>query len=153
MPLITRQLTRTGALLGEPISSRVLMSRHDGSSIYDTDHIIQGIVDILTTPIGSRVLLRAYGSNLFALIDQPINRYLIAKVYAAIIIPINTWEKRVRVRQVTNLNLSELADGRITFGIEGYYRAEYRPLSIREISLDFYKENAYQINLGSSVPA
>lgn len=153
MPIIEGQLTRTGDLLGMPIKPRTLMSRHTGGSIYDTDHIVQGIVDILTTPIGSRVLLRTYGSNLFRLIDQPINRYLIARIYAAIIIPINTWEKRVRVRQVSHLNLTELAQGRVSFGVEGYYRAERRALKIREISLDFYRQNAYDINLDASTPA
>lgn len=153
MPLIVGQLTQTGDLLGTPIASQVLMSRTTGTRIYDADHIVQGWIDILTTPIGARVMRRDYGSDLFKLIDQPVNRYIIAKIYAAIIIPLNRWEIRARVREVNALNLTELSEGKITFGIEGYYRAEQRALSVKEISLDFYGENSYELNLFNSSPA
>jgi hypothetical protein len=33
------------------------------------DHLKQSIIDILTTPIGSRVMRRDYGSRLFELVD------------------------------------------------------------------------------------
>ncbi len=36
-------------------------------------HVIQSIEDILTTPIGQRVMRPTYGSFLFELIDQPLN--------------------------------------------------------------------------------
>ncbi|ELY5272404.1 baseplate assembly protein, partial [Yersinia enterocolitica] len=47
------------------------MSRNAGQTITDADHISQSIADILITPVGSRVMRRAYGSLLSELIDQP----------------------------------------------------------------------------------
>ncbi|HEN3606819.1 TPA: baseplate assembly protein, partial [Yersinia enterocolitica] len=38
------------------------MSRNTGQTITDADHISQSIADILITPVGSRVMRRAYGS-------------------------------------------------------------------------------------------
>ena len=50
------------------------MSNRNGSYLTDEEHLKQSIIDILTTPVGSRVICREYGSNLFKLIDQPVNR-------------------------------------------------------------------------------
>lgn len=49
------------------------ISRHNGERISERDHIRQSLEDILTTPVGSRVLARDYGSELPALVDAPIN--------------------------------------------------------------------------------
>lgn len=42
-----------------------------GKRLSGTDHLRQSISDILSTPVGSRVLVRDYGSNLFSLVDNP----------------------------------------------------------------------------------
>jgi hypothetical protein len=44
-----------------------------GKPMYDTAHLSQSIGDILSTPIGSRVMRRDYGSALFELVDAPGN--------------------------------------------------------------------------------
>ena len=49
------------------------MNASSGHAITDNEHIAQSIGDILLTPIGSRVMRRAYGSQLFNLIDQPVD--------------------------------------------------------------------------------
>ena len=41
------------------------MNAGSGHAITDNEHIAQSIGDILLTPIGSRVMRRAYGSQLF----------------------------------------------------------------------------------------
>ncbi|MBJ3641459.1 baseplate assembly protein, partial [Salmonella enterica subsp. enterica serovar Weltevreden] len=43
------------------------MNASSGHAITDNEHIAQSIGDILLTPIGSRVMRRAYGSQLFNL--------------------------------------------------------------------------------------
>ena len=50
------------------------MSRFTGEKLDPNSdaHLVQSIGDILTTPLGSRVLRRSYGSELPDLIDQPI---------------------------------------------------------------------------------
>jgi phage baseplate assembly protein W len=49
------------------------VARETGEPLNELAHIEQSIADILTTPIGSRVMRRAYGSNLPDLIDKPFN--------------------------------------------------------------------------------
>lgn len=46
------------------------MDRNTGKLLSGTDHIRQSIVDILTTPLGTRVMLPEYGSKLFDLVDR-----------------------------------------------------------------------------------
>lgn len=48
------------------------MHRLTGKRIEGAEHIAQSIADILTTPIGSRVMRRDYGSRLFELVDTPL---------------------------------------------------------------------------------
>ena len=47
------------------------MNAESGRAISETAHILQSVRDILTTPIGTRVMRRDYGSEIFSLIDQP----------------------------------------------------------------------------------
>ncbi|MGD7246543.1 GPW/gp25 family protein, partial [Ralstonia pseudosolanacearum] len=49
------------------------MNSSTGRAIADRPHLAQSIGDILTTPIGSRVMRRDYGSEVPDLIDQPLN--------------------------------------------------------------------------------
>ena len=76
------------------------MSRTTGQSIGRRDHILQSIADILTTPIGSRVIRREYGSHLPSLIDRPTNSKTIVQIYAATLDPLARWEPRVSVSSV-----------------------------------------------------
>lgn len=56
--------------------------------------------NILTTPIGSLVMHREYGSLLPRLIDQPLNDATLLRAYSATVIAITRWEPRLRVRAV-----------------------------------------------------
>ena len=83
------------------------MDRSTGAPLDGDAHLAQSIGDILTTPVGTRVMLRDYGSMLFELIDRPINAATIAR-----------WEPRIRL---TRVNFSTTgADGRVALDIEGY---------------------------------
>lgn len=59
------------------------MDRHTGRTCSGIDHIRQSINDILTTPIGSRLCNRGYGSDLADRIDWPMNEAGVQAVYAA----------------------------------------------------------------------
>lgn len=81
------------------------MSRKSGLTIDQTDHILQSLRDILTTPIGSRVMRRDYGSLLPFIIDAPLNAYLLMQLRAAVIHALMRWEYRitpVRIELVTD---------------------------------------------------
>lgn len=65
-----------------------------GEALHDFAHVVQSISDILTTPVGSRVLRRDYGSELFDLIDRPMGERIVLAAYAAAAIAIARWEPR-----------------------------------------------------------
>ncbi|MDN3562113.1 GPW/gp25 family protein [Vreelandella neptunia] len=73
------------------------MNANTGKQLDGIDHIRQSIADIITTPIGSRVMRRDYGSLVPELIDRPMNDALLMQVYAATIIAVTQWEPRVRI--------------------------------------------------------
>ena len=72
-----------------------MISRHDGQVLDYIDQIRQSIADILTTPIGSRVMRREYGSLLPELIDRPIDDVLVLQCYSAIYSALYLWENRI----------------------------------------------------------
>lgn len=49
------------------------MDRTTGQTITGADVTVQQIADVLTTPLGTRVMRRDYGSLLFDLADMPLN--------------------------------------------------------------------------------
>ncbi len=85
------------------------MSRTGGHQMPDeVTHIRQSIADILTTPVGSRIKRREYGSLLPDLIDHPANPSNRLRLMSATVMAIVRWEPRVAVQSAT-----------ITVGIDG----------------------------------
>lgn len=76
------------------------MDRNDGRSLGDNAHLAQSIADILTTPIGTRVMRRDYGSMLTDLIDQPANSITRQLIFAASAVALSRWEPRLALRKV-----------------------------------------------------
>jgi phage baseplate assembly protein W len=76
------------------------MNVSTGKLLGGIEHLRQSVRDILTTPIGSRVMRRDYGSRLFELVDRPINRELILELYAATVTALEKWEPRLKVQRV-----------------------------------------------------
>jgi phage baseplate assembly protein W len=106
------------------------MSRTTGKYLDDLDHLKQSIVDILTTPIGSRVMRREYGSNLFYLVDRPVNREFFQRIYAAVAEAIERWEPRLSLKKVT---VDEVKDGHITLSLSGVYLITQVRVDIRGV--------------------
>ena len=95
------------------------MNSKTGKTLSGIDHLKQSVVDILTTPKGSRVMRRSYGSNLFSLIDNPTNSESIADIVAESADALKRWENRL---SVTNITVTSAAPGRITLNIKGKYK-------------------------------
>ncbi len=93
------------------------MNRSTGKPITGLDFIWQSINDILTTPIGSRVMRRAYGSRFLELVDQPITAATRLLICAATAGAIARWEKRVRLVRVWIS--AGGADGRMSLDLTG----------------------------------
>lgn len=89
-----------------------------GKSLGGIDHLRQSIRDILTTPIGSRVMRRDYGSRLFELIDAPMNRSTLLEIYAATAEAIAKWEPRFKLQTVV---ASSAAPGAVVLDMTGEY--------------------------------
>lgn len=71
-----------------------------GQQLTDLDHIRQSIRKILTTPIGTRVMRREFGSMIPDLIDKPLNGKTRMQVMAASVMAISTWEPRVDLSSI-----------------------------------------------------
>lgn len=93
------------------------MNRQTGRAINTLDHLRQSMADILTTPIGSRLMRREYGSQIPDLIDQPLNGATTLLVYAATAMALMRWEPRVRLSQVQLFHGN--AKGSATLEVQG----------------------------------
>ena len=76
------------------------MDRQTGRRITGDAHLAQSIADILTTPKGTLVMLRDYGSDLPDIIDQPINGETLIDVYQATAEALDQWEPRLKLERV-----------------------------------------------------
>lgn len=105
------------------------MDRITGRRITGMNHMQQSIADILTTPLGSRLQRRTYGSLLPGLIDQPDNARTRLRCYAAIASALMNWEPRLRVTRV-GMQSGE-APGQATVTLEGEYLGSAMSMSVR----------------------
>lgn len=104
------------------------MSRTTGTALGGFDHLRQSIEDILTTPVGTRLHRRDYGSMLPRLVDRPINQSLVSDLVAATAAALDRWEPRLRLERVTINSVS--AEGRIELSLLGYYLLDGRRVEI-----------------------
>ncbi len=91
------------------------MSKSTGVAITDSEHISQSITDILTTPVGSRIMRRGYGSEIFKLLDAPMNGATRLRIMAATVMAIINWEPRVKV---TAMSIDITYNGLMVLSVE-----------------------------------
>ena len=71
-----------------------------GKELTGLAHLRQSVRDILTTPIGTRVMRREYGSRLMELVDAPLTPATLTEIYAAAAEALGRWEPRLRVERI-----------------------------------------------------
>jgi phage baseplate assembly protein W len=103
-----------------------------GKPLSGLDHLRQSIRDILTTPVGSRVMRRDYGSRLFQLVDAPVNARTISDIYAATIEAILRWEPRITPRRV---GIQSAVQGRVVIELEAIYTPTGEPITLDGIAI------------------
>ncbi|MFT0820058.1 MULTISPECIES: GPW/gp25 family protein [Wolbachia] len=103
------------------------MDAKTGKALEGIEHLKQSIIDMLTTPIGSRIMRREYGSRLFELVDKPINRDFTLEIYAAVAEALEKWEKRFKLEKV---KIAEVKEGKMTLVLEGIYLPEGKFIDI-----------------------
>jgi phage baseplate assembly protein W len=105
------------------------MNSSTGKALTGSAHLAQSINDILSTPLGTRIMRRDYGSQLADLIDWPLNNATRLQAYAAVAIALMRWEPRIRLSRV-QLLLGEQA-GQAYLDVEGTVVDTNEPLSLR----------------------
>jgi phage baseplate assembly protein W len=90
------------------------MDRRTGKPLSGIAHLRQSIADVLTTPIGSRVMRRDYGSRLFSLIDTPVTAASVIDYSAAIAEALTKWEPRVTYSRCA---FTDATAGRVTLSL------------------------------------
>lgn len=103
-----------------------------GKPLSGLDHLRQSIREILTTPVGSRVMRRDYGSRLFQLVDAPVNSRTIVDIYAATIEALLRWEPRVNPRRVS---ITSAESGRVVIDFEATYTPTGEPITLDGITV------------------
>ena len=104
----------------------------DGTLLSGEPHLIQSITDILTTPIGSRVMRRDYGSRLYTLMDAPINRQTAIEFTMAIADALRRWEPRLRV---TRVQVDHVRQGELSLTIEATIRRTEQIVRLEKLLL------------------
>ena len=111
-----------------------MINKNNGQGLMSIQESIQqSIEDIITTPIGSRVMRRTYGSLIFELLDQSINDALILKCYSAIYTAVSIWENRINISRI---KASSVDGTGLVFDIEGFYKTTGQEMNLR-IPLQF----------------
>ena len=95
------------------------INRFSGKSLTGLEHLRQSIIDIITTPIGTRVMRREYGSKVPELIDAPMNSSTIMYLYAAIAEALDKWEPRLLLKRIELVDVTET--GKCSLVITGDY--------------------------------
>lgn len=101
-----------------------------GKHLEGLAHLRQSVTDILTTPIGTRVMRRDYGSRVFELVDRPVNRALPIELYQAVGEALSRWEPRLRVERI---QMASAVEGRIELAIDGRYLPDGKEIRLEGI--------------------
>ncbi|UWR70322.1 GPW/gp25 family protein [Phaeobacter inhibens] len=103
-----------------------------GKPLSGLAHLRQSVRDILTTPIGTRVMRRDYGSRLYRLVDAPMNDATRLEMMAATYEALETWEPRLQLDQVA-VDMPE--PGGVIVSIQGQYLPTGEPVTLDGIEV------------------
>lgn len=109
------------------------VNNRTGKRLSGVAHLRQSVSDILTTPIGSRVLVRDYGSDLFSLVDNPRDDLTRLQIIAASVTALARWERRLKVRRVL-VSFPEGQSGCV-LDIEGINKETNLPVRTGDITI------------------
>jgi len=102
-----------------------------GRHLDGLSHLRQSVRDILTTPIGSRIMRREYGSRLYELVDHPTSDETVMEVYMATAEALLLWEPRLDLMRVQ----ASVSSGRIIISLEGRYIPDGKEIRMEGIEV------------------
>ncbi|ELP2902977.1 GPW/gp25 family protein [Escherichia coli O5] len=103
------------------------MNPHGSGCISDTEHLRHSVNNILTTPRGSRIMRREYGSLLPELLDAPQNDVTRLQCMSAVVMALAQWEPRIAINRV---DITWLPDGRALLAISGVLTRTMQPVQM-----------------------
>lgn len=106
------------------------LNQNDGNLLSNEAHLRQSITDILSTPLGSRVLRRNYGSRLYELIDAPITRQTAIEFTVATADALLRWEPRIRVLRV---QVVDVKPGQVSLTIDAEVQLTQEQIRLENI--------------------
>jgi len=109
------------------------MDASTGKPLSGDAHLAQSIGDILSTPIGTRVMRRDYGSALFELLDAPMNALTRLRLFAATAVALARWEPRLKLTRVSVADPA--VPGRFALTIEGQRTDDPSPNSLTRLTI------------------
>ncbi|UNM95511.1 GPW/gp25 family protein [Ignatzschineria rhizosphaerae] len=77
-----------------------MIDRNTGLPISENEHIIQSLLDIATTAIGTRVMRRDYGTILVPKIDAPMNAEYRMLLMSSLMMAFTQYEPRIEIRRI-----------------------------------------------------
>lgn len=104
----------------------------NGKRLTGIAHLRQSIRDILTTPIGTRVMRREYGSRLPRLVDAPMNASTILDIYAATAEALARWEPRFKLQRAQIVNA---VPGQVELELTGMYLPDGKTITLDGIEI------------------
>lgn len=114
------------------------MDRTTGALLSGDAHLAQSIGDILTTPLGTRVMRRDYGSLLPELLDRPANAATLLLMVMASAIAIGRWEPRIAVKQILfddPGNPSDFNAGKVAITVIGHRTDDPDPNALTRLTI------------------
>ena len=108
------------------------MNATTGRTLSGYTHLEQSIRDILTTPIGTRVMQREYGSRLPELLDAPMTPGLNVEIFAAVAESLGVWEPRFKLSLIEVVSAKA---GELVMNIMGTYLPEGREVTLKGVEI------------------
>ncbi|MEG3135542.1 GPW/gp25 family protein [Rouxiella sp. T17] len=103
-----------------------------GKRLSGVEHLRQSVIDILTTPKGSRVMRRDYGSDLHQRVDNPLDESNRLRIIAATAIALSKWEPRLKVMRV---QVTVVGQSAIEVTVEGIHKETGASITLNRIPL------------------
>ena len=108
------------------------MNAKTGKPLGGVEHLKQSIRDIVTTPLGSRVMRRDYGCGLYELVDRPFSHSLEGDITMTIANALEKWEPRF---QLDGVAVHPAGEGKLSIEIKGLYLINGEPVTIEGIQI------------------